>query len=376
MLTIDGIVEELCCQTRGFAMVSAEKRGPEIRQFILEHVDNHPGDIVTLTMETFGISRQGVHRHMQTLRKQQVLDIHGTTRKRRYVLHPLATLEKEYHLRVPLQEDLLWRIHIRPVLGDLPENVLTIWQHGFTEIMNNAIEHSAGQKVRVSVDRNAIATTMWVSDDGQGIFKKIQRELGLQNEHDAVLELKKGKLTTDPVHHSGEGIFFTSRMFDHFCILSGTVTFIQVEGDSQRGFGDLVFDGDTSLGGTWVCMDISNTASRTTKEVFDQFTSGDDYGFTKTAIPVRLAKYGDEQLISRSQAKRLLARIDQFKVVLLSFHEVDTIGQAFADEVFRVFANEHPDIRLHAASTTPDVERMIRHVAGDRADAILSDEGL
>src|SRR5262245_921759 len=139
-------------------MVSAEKRGTEIRQFILEHVEKHPVDIVTLTMETFGISRQGVHRHIQTLRKQKALGIRGTTRKRRYKLRPLARFLEGYSLKTPLEEDRIWLSDIRPVLGDLPQNVLTIWQHGFTEIMNNAIEHSAGSRVLVSVDRTAIAT--------------------------------------------------------------------------------------------------------------------------------------------------------------------------------------------------------------------------
>jgi len=356
-------------------MVSAEKRGAEIRQFILEHVEKHPVDIVTLTMETFGISRQGVHRHIQTLRKQKALGIRGTTRKRRYRLRPLAKLAEFYSLKDPLEEDRIWRSDIRPVLGDLPENVLTIWQHGFTEIMNNAIEHSAGTQVFVTIDKTAIATKMSISDDGQGIFKKIQRELGLYNEHDAVLELAKGKLTTDPARHSGEGIFFTSRMFDDFSIISGTVSFLhKADEDKERLFGDLMLDGEMFQDGTTVFMEITNTVSRTTKEVFDRFTSGEDYGFTKTTIPVRLAKYGDEQLISRSQAKRLLARIDKFKVVWFEFGGVDTIGQAFADEVFRVFANEHPDMQLHVTGANPAVQHMIRHVSGDRADAILNDE--
>jgi hypothetical protein len=237
--------------------------------------------------------------------------------------------------------------------------------------MNNAIEHSAGKEVIVSVEKTAIATQMSIMDDGQGVFKKIQREFGLYNEHDAVLELAKGKLTTDPARHSGEGIFFTSRMFDQFTILSGTVSFIHTQGQAE----DWVFDNETPSDGTAVIMDLTNTASRTTKEVFDRFTSGDDYGFTKTTIPVALAKYDDEQLISRSQAKRLLARIDKFKVVLFEFYKVDMIGQAFADEVFRVFAQAHPDMELYAVGVTPAVERMIRHVAGDLADAILgSDE--
>ena len=356
-------------------MVSAEKRGAEIRQFILENVEQHPVDIVTLTMETFGISRQGVHRHIQLLRKQKALGIRGTTRKRHYRLRPLAEFAQLYKLNTGLEEDRIWLSDIRPALGDLPENVLTIWQHGFTEIMNNAIEHSAGKEVFVTVDKTAIATKMAISDDGQGIFKKIQRECGLHNEHDAVLELAKGKLTTDPAHHSGEGIFFTSRMFDRFSIQSGTVAFSHTDDeDEERLWGDWVFDRETPENGTAVYMDLANTASRTTQEVFNRFTSGDDYGFTKTTIPVHLARYGDEQLISRSQAKRLLARIDRFKVVLFRFDGVDMIGQAFADEVFRVFANDHPDMELYAVGVTPAVEQMIRHVAGDRAKAILGDE--
>ena len=85
-------------------------------------------------------------------------------------------------------------------------------------------------------------------------------------------------------------------------------------------------------------MNLSNRAQRTSKEVFDEFSSGDDYGFTKTVVPVRLAQYGNDRLISRSQAKRVLARVELFKTVLFDFAGVETIGQAFADEVFRVFA--------------------------------------
>jgi anti-sigma regulatory factor (Ser/Thr protein kinase) len=348
-------------------MVSVRHRGAEIRQFILEHVEEHPGDIVALTAQTFEISRQAVHRHIQGLREEKLLETHGTTRNRRYRLRPLATFAKSYPLDTTLEEDRIWRSDIRPLLGDVPDNVRTIWQHGFTEIVNNAIEHSAGQSVGVSVDKTAITTQMMISDDGEGIFKKIQRELGLQNEHDAVLELAKGKLTTDPAHHTGEGIFFTSRMFDRFMIFSGTVSFRHAHGQAK----DWVFDHDTFQPGTLVCMDLANTASRTTQEVFNRFTSGEEYAFTKTVIPVRLAKYGDEQLLSRSQAKRLLAGIDRFKVVFLDFEGVDMIGQAFADEVFRVFSEEHPRIELLAANVKTPVEHMIRRAAGPRANAIL-----
>ena len=60
---------------------------------------------------------------------------------------------------------------------------------------------------------------------------------------------------------------------------------------------------------------------------------------------MKLARYGNENLISRSQAKRLLARLEKFKIVMLDFEDVATIGRAFADEIFRVFTNNHPEIQ-------------------------------
>lgn len=44
--------------------------------------------------------------------------------------------------------------------------------------------------------------------------------MGLDLPSHAILELSKGKFTSDPARHSGEGIFFTSRMCDKFEILS------------------------------------------------------------------------------------------------------------------------------------------------------------
>jgi hypothetical protein len=111
--------------------------------------------------------------------------------------------------------------------------------------------------------------------------------------------------------------------------------------------------------GTAVWMKLNNHTARTTKRIFDQYSSGDDYGFNKTVVPIRLAQYGNDKLISRSQAKRLLSRIELFKIVIFDFSGVDTIGQAFADEIFRVFARQHPEIELLTIKTNSEVRRMI-----------------
>lgn len=106
-------------------------------------------------------------------------------------------------------------------------------------------------------------------------------------------------------------------------------------------------------------MKLNNHSSRTDKQIFDQYSSGADYGFTKTVVPVRLAQYGEDKLVSRSQAKRLLARLDLFKSVILDFRGVESIGQAFADEIFRVFARSHPATELIPINANPDVQGMI-----------------
>ena len=93
--------------------------------------------------------------------------------------------------------------------------------------------------------------------------------------------------------------------------------------------------------------------------MFDEYAFGDDYEFTKTVVPVRMARYGEDQLISRSQAKQLLSRVELFRIVLFDFREVDTVGRAFIDEIFRVFAMRHPEIELLAVNASQKTEKAI-----------------
>jgi STAS-like domain of unknown function (DUF4325) len=81
-------------------------------------------------------------------------------------------------------------------------------------------------------------------------------------------------------------------------------------------------------------------------------------GGVGAVVSVKLAQYG-KQLVSRSQAKQLLARVDGVRTVILDFNEVEGIGQAFADEVFRVFPGHHPGIQIVSVNAAPYVEAMI-----------------
>lgn len=335
--------------------------GERVRGFLISNIEAHPTDIVRIASEKFSCSRQAVHNHMQRLVAEGFVVVSGTTRSKRYQLAPLVEWSRVYSLAPGLAEDAVWSADIAPLLGNMPQNVLSIWHYGFTEMFNNVIDHSGAAHVTVSVTRTAASTTIVIHDDGIGIFRKIQAALNLLDERHAVLELAKGKFSTDPANHSGEGIFFSSRMFDEFEILSGEVCFSH-EFDRKE---DWILQRSAARGGTAVTMKLHNHTARTVKKVFDKFTDDEDYGFNKTVVPVKLMQYGDDTLVSRSQAKRLLGRFDRFRIVMLDFAGVASIGQAFADEVFRVFRHRHPDVELVPINASAEVKRMI-----SRAEAL------
>ena len=93
------------------------------------------------------------------------------------------------------------------------------------------------------------------------------------------------------------------------------------------------------------------------------FTDSDG-GFVRTRIPVK--NIYETYPVSRSQAKRLCHRFEDFQEVELDFEGISEIGQGFAHEIFVVFQNEHPQTKLIALNTSEDVKRMIHHVTAGR----------
>lgn len=329
-------------------------RASQIDQALLAAVDEHPEDLARVVAAQLGVSRQAVSTRISALIASGSLAKDGTTRPR-YSRGSSRDMTFTYRL-AGLAEDLVWSRDIAPQLGGLPANIYGICQHGLTEMVNNAIDHSEGVSVtiRLIIDRKRIS--LIVTDDGVGIFRKLSEHLRLPDERLALLELSKGKLTTDPSQHSGEGIFFASRAFDLFLIVSGGLLFTHAEHVPD----DWLIDTDAHVPGTSVLMSIRKNSTRRIEDVFAEYSSGpDDYAFTKTVVPVRLAKIGSDHLVSRSQAKRLLQRIDRFRTVVLDFSGVASVGQAFADEVFRVFANAHPEVELIPTHAASEVQQMI-----------------
>jgi len=135
--------------------------------------------------------------------------------------------------------------------------------------------HCDGSQVQISIQ-----------DDGEGIFRRIARLLALGDPRESLLELRKGKLTTDPEHHTGQGIFFTSRSFDRFVIESGELIFSHDEDDRN----DYLLHNEEERTGTTVSMSIALDSTKEIGEVFDEYSGGpDEYRFDNTVIPLRLA---------------------------------------------------------------------------------------
>jgi len=327
---------------------------PTIEELLLASVEQHPSDLVKIVSERLGVSRQAVHRHLDRLIHSGTITKIGRRRGTKYYLtdHPISSVRLKTSDK--LEEDRVYSEYVAPKLNAVPDNIRDICHYGFTEIMNNAIDHADANEIDIAVFVTNEDITIMIADNGIGIFKKIADALKLEDRREAILHLTKGKFTTDPDRHTGEGIFFTSRMFDEMTIRSGGLDFV-------RMFDDDWLIGRSNLGtGTAVSLSIARSSTRQMADVFERYTDPESLQFDKTQVVVRLSQLEGEKYISRSQAKRILLGLDRFKQVILDFQGVATVGQGFVDEVFRVYRNIHPEVRIEYVNANDNVEFMIR----------------
>lgn len=351
-------------------MSYTKERKERIINYILEKISNDEEKLSSKVSKTFDTSDTTIRRYITELVTDNII-VANPNKKCGYELK-VNKFQKMYTNR-DLEEDFVYRKDFFPYLTDLPTNVQHIWSYAFTEILNNAIEHSQSDTIFIVMEKTHLSTTISIMDEGIGIFnnivdymkKKYQRnDIGIE---DAIVELFKGKLTTAESNHSGEGIFFTSRMMDRFFIFSSNTIFSHdnISEHVQREFINKdISHPDKFVGadcGTMVYLQISNHSQKDIKEFFDMFAPVES-GFIKTSIPIKHTCCEFGYPVSRSQARRLCARFDEFEEIILDFNEVDNIGQAFAHEIFNVFQKNHPNLKLVVKNATPYVAGMIERV--------------
>lgn len=307
-----------------------------------------------------GISRQALSVHVRGLVEAGKVVRTGTARSARYMLPARAPMPAVISRTLPtrgLDEGSIWdelaaRLNLDRALRP---NVEAIAHYAFTEMLNNAIEHSEAKRCSVRFGLDPGTVSFEVRDPGIGVFHSIASKLHLKDEHTALVELLKGRTTTMKEAHTGEGIFFTSRVADRFVLRSHR---IQIEW--SRAKGDVFVSQQRLLGGTRVSFTLQRSSRRGLDDVFGKYAPEEyDFRFQKTRVLVKLLQ---PDYVSRSEARRLVANLEKFSEIVLDFKDVKSVGQGFADEVFRVFARRHPAISIATSNTNPVVDAMLRHV--------------
>jgi anti-sigma regulatory factor (Ser/Thr protein kinase) len=298
------------------------------------------------------VSRQAAHRQLADLAHAGTLRVEGKGRSVTYRLSSSLPFVRRYPLAV-IAEDRVWSELSREIepIPALSDSARSIFNYAFTEMLNNAIEHSGAKEVEVRFESIPAGLAFEIIDEGVGLFAHLRRELGLSSDLEALEELSKGKITTLPAGHSGEGIFFTSKVADRFEAESGGLRYVV---DNERA--DVAAGAAAPRKGTRVRFEATLKPARTLKQVFDEYTT--DYEFSKTRIVVKLFVRGD-RFVSRSEARRVMSGLERFREVVLDFRGVSEVGQGFADEVFRVWARAHSKVKITHVNAAPPVAFML-----------------
>ena len=311
-----------------------------------------------------GSSRQYASKVLNVLVNSGELIKIGSTRGARYTLPEFIDEVGIHHTKLRLDNKNLKEHEIMdqflngfPAFKNASENVQSILRYAFSEMLNNAIEHSRSLNIEVELeDRKNIRFI--INDFGIGVFRNVMKKRNLKSELEAMQDLLKGKTTTEPKAHSGEGIFFTSKAGDKFVLESFGYRMVV-----DNKIPDVFFESHKpSKKGTRVIFSIAIDSKRHLNDIFKKFQSTPgEHAFDRTEIRVRLFTMGTVY-VSRSQARRILVGLDKFKSVILDFDRVPTVGQAFADEIFRVFKSLHSNINITPTNMNEAVRFMIERV--------------
>ena len=260
----------------------------------------------------------------------------------------------QWNRSVPLagqEEHEIWAEVVAELQLDRSTRAVRVLTYAFTEMLNNAIDHSGATHAEVSVWASPDRLAFAVRDDGVGVFPRLRAGLGLEDDFASIQELTKGRRTTAPDRHTGEGIFFSSKAVDLFQLTSAGLRWTV---DNIRA--DVAVGDAPHRAGTLVYSEIGLDTTRELHQLFQEFTV--DFEFVRTRPAVKLFGLG-MAFVSRSEARRLLDGLDEFTEVEVDFNGVTDVGQGFVDELLRVWPTAHPGKRVIPVNMGEAVEFMV-----------------
>ncbi|MDM4766731.1 DUF4325 domain-containing protein [Pelomonas sp. SE-A7] len=314
----------------------------------------HSLDLADHVAEKTGASRRSAQSALRRLAEANWLVRGGSRNRPVWAPGALRQVARSYTL-YGLQEDLPWQRDFAPHFA-LPKHVEQMVRHAFTELVNNAADHSGGSSVTVSLRQTPTHAQLLVSDDGCGVFDKICTTFDIPDAQHAMLELSKGRLTSQPEQHTGRGLFFSSQLADVFDIHANGTAF------QRRAWESTGWTKGRPLPrqGSSIYMAISLETTRTLDQVMEAWSlAGDGIEFDRTKVSLRLLAGEGQALDSRAQARRVVARLPTFRKVEIDFGGVGEVGHGFVDELFRVFARAHPEVELVAVGATPRIQALV-----------------
>jgi len=321
----------------------------QIQNFILDNLSGHQRDIIKAAIGKFGVSRQAVLKHMNTLIREKRVVAYGKTRDRYYELEPMLNYTKLVDISKGFKANHFLHKEIVPSLNNLPKNISEICEFSLSAMIQNILDHSHATHFSIKLFSTHEETHVLVTDNGVGIFHHIREGLGLDGKTISAIELAKGPRLHEVGSHAGDDLQAIMMMFGITTIDSSEISLCYENLKDRWSMQE-----SKQANGTKIHLEIDTKHTGTCNDAFNKLFSNEK---SIVRIPVNLARTNGELLTTKEQAQKLVHNIELSKEVEFDFTGIELIGPAFAHELvwFSRKKNKSIDIDWINAADTVDL---------------------
>ena len=327
------------------------KSAHQIQNFILDNLSRHQRDIIKAAISKFGVSRQAVLKHMNTLIREKRVVAYGKTKDRYYELEPLLNYTKLVDITQGFKTDRFLRTDIVKHLSSLPDNICEICEYALAVLLHNVVDHASATHLSMKIFSTRDETHLMVTDNGVGIFHHIRDGLGLGGKTISAIELAKGHQNHEPGNHAGDDLQAVMMLFDGITIDSAEIS-LRYEKNVDRWS----LQESKQARGTKIHLEIATKTDITCNKIFNRLFSEEK---SVVRIPVNLASTNGELLTSKDQAHKLVHNLEFSKEVEFDFAGIDLIGPAFAHELVWITRDKNKSIDIDWINAVATVDLLM-----------------
>ena len=300
----------------------------KIKTFILENITRNEKNIIQAAIEHFGVSRQAIHKHMNSLIDDKKVIAYGTTKARQYQLNPIVNLNKTINISSNNSSESIMKNYIAPHLTFLEKNIFDIFHFSIFSLIDNVFVHSTSHKIFYKIYVTHKESHFILNDNGVGIFDHIRSQLGLSDIFSAAFELSKGKLSINLKKRSVDNLYALIHLFDNVSIESNGINLRFINRGSKWQISNSL-----QKKGTKIHLIIDTSSKRSCSQIFKRIFNLNE---KRIRIAMNLLDISDYKIFnSRSKAKKAVRNIVDYNLIEFDFNKIDLIGPSFADELIR-----------------------------------------